>query len=184
MNFFTIYFICNLNSIHFFLEKEPSTRSNDIFFWPIMIQTRDSLRSKPHGLLLMKLIVIHDIDCDIKLSLFSWDRPKNGGKLFIHLKMYSVYPQFLHLPSSNFAKSFSQVNTPKWWWWWGGGPSSPHPQGGGRTTPPPPALPIEPWGWALNKGFRGPQLPPAVVSNTKRSGFFLSTNEQFIDLTD
>jgi len=51
----------------------------------------DILQSKPHDLLFMTLIVIHDIAYDKELSLFSRDRPKKPEeKVFIHIKMFSM----------------------------------------------------------------------------------------------
>lgn len=91
-----------------------------------------------------------------------------GANLLINLKIFPFYPHFAHLPSRNFAASFSRVNTPK----------SKHPDPPlnrrGLAGPPasPPTLPIEPCGcdWGCDDGglplltplfggFKGPEWP-------------------------
>jgi len=103
----------------------------------------------------MKLIVIHDIDCGINISLFSWDRPQNGGG-------ESLYPSQIvfHFPLnfSIYLHEFLLSLFPKEKHQSGGGVPGPPllpPSSGGWPdhSPPPPALPIEPW----VAGQRGPR---------------------------
>jgi len=111
-------------------------------YFPVFLLNRTiqyffGLQGNPHDLLFMKLIVIHDIDYDMKISFFSLGLPKKRGNLFTHLNFFSILSSINYF-AVFFPSKYTKVV--------GGGfpePPPPHPQGGVRTIPPLP-FPLNP----------------------------------------
>lgn len=139
-NLFTFYSICNFNSIHFavfFCWKNYPTGPTLFFFSQWWFRADDSLQSKPHALLFIKLIVIHNIDYDIKLTFFlGLPKKKGGGKSFyksqkvFHLIRIFFSFLFKKIPRFFLTSKCTKVVPPLIRW---------------GVVRPPPALPIEPW---------------------------------------
>jgi len=98
MNIFSYLFLFVIEMCFFLKKNHPAAPT--IFFSGNHDSNQvDSLRSKPHDSLSMKLIVIHDIDCDIKLFLFSGTPQKNGGEIFLYISKRLLFIHVKIAPS-------------------------------------------------------------------------------------